>query len=176
MSIWYGATICLGEHLAPPFKQLFYHSHSIVVSRASLEYISERLDGSTHWWFTMPQCPDSLNHRLNWTSSFTVTCEPFACITKRGCIFRTTGSSLLPLPGLGSPLASPTIPGKGGILTGSPLNARPETQSKAMPMMLSNMQRILRRATPSSRTMRTPRAKCAASEVFFQRCTMTPDY
>ena len=30
-----------------------------IVSRASSEYISERLDGSTHFRFAMPWCPDS---------------------------------------------------------------------------------------------------------------------
>ena len=120
-----------------------------IVSRASSEYISERLDGSTHFWFAMLWHPDSLNHRPDWTSSLIVTCEPSACIGRRGCISSTARSSSTPLPGLGLPLASLTIPGKDRTLTGSPLNAGPRTQSCTMPMTLSSMQRTSRRATPS---------------------------
>ena len=120
-----------------------------IVSRASSEYISERLDGSTHFQFAMPWRPDSLNCRPDWTSSLTVICGPSTCITKRGCISSTARSSSPPLPGSGLPLASLTIPGKGGIPTGSPLNARPKKRSHATPTMLSNMQRTSRRATPS---------------------------
>ena len=120
-----------------------------IVSRASSEYISERSDGSTHFRVAMPWRPDSLNRRPNWTSSLTVICGPSTCITKKRRISSTAGSSLPLLPGLGSPLASLTIPGKGGTLTGSHLDARPKTRSHAMPMTLSNMQRTSRRATPS---------------------------
>ena len=66
----------------------------------------ERLDSSTHFRFTMPQHPDSLNCRPDWTSSLTAICGPSTCIAKRGCISSTTGSSSPPLPGLGSLLAS----------------------------------------------------------------------
>ena len=120
-----------------------------IVSRASPEYISERLDGSTHFQFAMPWRPDSLNHRPGWTSSSTVTCGPSACITKRGRTSNTTRSFSAPLPGLGSPLASPTIPGKGGTPTENPPNAGPRTRSHVMPTMLSSMPKSLRRATLS---------------------------
>ena len=98
-----------------------------IVFRASSEYISERLDSSTHFRFAMPRCPDSLNRRPNWTSSLTVICGPSTCIAKKGHISSTAGSSLPPLPGLGLPLVSLTVRGKGGILTENPLNTRPRT-------------------------------------------------
>ena len=120
-----------------------------VVSRASSEYILERLDGSTHFQFAMPRCPDSLNHRSSWTSLSTVTCEPSACIAKRGHTSNTAGLFSAPLPGLGSLLASLTVPGKGGTLMESPFDARPRTRSCIMPTMLSSMQRSSRRATLS---------------------------
>ena len=123
---------------------LFYHSFQGI-----FRVHSERSDGSTHWQFAMPRHPDSLNCRLDWISSLTVTCGPSACIAKRGHISSTAGSSSLPLPGSGLPLASLTTPGKGRILTESPPNARPKTQSHAMHTTLPNMQRTLRRATPS---------------------------
>ena len=91
-----------------------------IVSRASSEYILERLDSSTHFQFAMPRRPDSLNCRPDWTSSLTVICGPSTCIAKKGCISSTAGSSSPPLPGSGLPLASPTIPGKGRTPTGEP--------------------------------------------------------
>ena len=97
MSTWYGATECLGEHPAP---SLFNSSFNIfvlfIVSRASSEYISERLDSSTHFRFTMPQHPDSLNRRPGWTSSSTVTCGPSTGTVKTGCTSSTAGSFSTP--------------------------------------------------------------------------------
>ena len=98
-----------------------------LVSRASSEYISERLDGLTHFQFTMPWRPDSLNRRPGWTSLLTVTCGPSACITKRGHTSNTARLFSAPLPGPGLPLASPTVPGKGRTPMESPLNTRPRT-------------------------------------------------
>ena len=43
----YGATKCLGEHPAPSLNGSFNVFVPFIVSRASSEYISERLDGST---------------------------------------------------------------------------------------------------------------------------------
>ena len=131
-STQYGATKCLGEHPAPSCETVILMFHSIIVFRASSEYISERLDGSTHWRFTMPWRPDFLNHRPDWTFSLTVTCGPFAYTTKRGCIFSTARSSLHPLPGVDLPLVFPTGLGRGRILTGSPPDARPKTQNHGM--------------------------------------------
>ena len=150
MSTRYGATKCLGEHLAP---SLFNGSFNIfvlfIVFRASSEYILERLDGSTHFRFAMPWCPDSLNHRPGWTSSSTVTCGPSTCTIKRGCTSSTTRSFSAPLPGPGLPLASPTVPGKDGIPAENPPDAGPRTRSRVMPMTSSSTQRSLRRATLS---------------------------
>ena len=123
--------------------------HIFIVSRASSEYILERLDGSTHFRFAMPWRPDSLNRRPGWTSSSTVTCGLSACTVRRGCTSSTAGLFSAPLPGLGLLLVSLTIPGKGGTLRKNPPSAGPRTQSRAMPMMSSSMQRSLRRATPS---------------------------
>ena len=55
-----------------------------VVSRASSEYISERLDDSTHFQFAMPRHPDSRNCRPGWTSSSTVTCGPSTYHSRKG--------------------------------------------------------------------------------------------
>ena len=120
-----------------------------VVSRASSEYISERLNGSTSFQFAMPWHPGSLNHRPGWTSSSTVTCGPSTCIPKRGHTSNTARLFSAPLPGPGLPLVSPTILGKGGIPMGSPLDTGPRTQSRIMPTTLSSMQRSLRRASLS---------------------------
>ena len=120
-----------------------------IVSRASSEYISESLDGSTHFQFAMPWHPDSLNCRPGWTSSSTVTCGPSACIAKRGHTSNTIGLFSAPLPGPGSPLVSPTIPGKGRTLTENPPDAGPRTRSHVMPTTLSSMQRSSRRETLS---------------------------
>ena len=120
-----------------------------IASRASSEYISERLDGSTHFQFAMPWRPDSLNCRPGWTSSSTVTCGPSACIAKRGYTSNTARLFSAPLPGQGLLLVSPPIPGKGRTPMESPLNARPRTQSHIMPTTLSSMQRSSRRATLS---------------------------
>ena len=120
-----------------------------LVSRASSEYISERLDGSTHFQFAMPCHPDSLSRRPSWTSSLTVTCGTSTCITMRGHTSNTARLFSAPLPGLGSLLASPTILGKGRTLMGNPPNTRPRRQSCTMPMMLSSMQRSSRRTTLS---------------------------
>ena len=49
----------------------------------------------------------------------------------------------------GFALASLTIPGKGRAPTESPLDARPRTRSRVMPMTLSSMQKSSRRATLS---------------------------
>ena len=119
-----------------------------IVSRASSEYISERLGSSTPFQFAMPRYPDSLNHRPCWTSSSTVTCGLSACTVKRGHTSSTARLFSAPLPGLGSPLASPTIPGKGGTLWENPPGTGPRTQSRATPMTSSSMQRSSRRATP----------------------------
>ena len=145
-----------------------------IVSRASSEYILERLDGSTYFQFAMPWRLGSLNHRPICSSSSTVTCGPSACIVKRGHTSSTTGSFSAPLPWLGWLLASLTIPGKGRTLTENPPDAGPRTRSRVTPMTLSSMQRSLRRATLSWRTMGTPRARCAISAAFSQRCRMTP--
>ena len=66
-----------------------------IVSRASSGYISERLDGSTPFQFTMPQCPDSLNCRPGWTSSSTVTCGPLLVSPRDGAHPTLLGYSLL---------------------------------------------------------------------------------
>ena len=131
----------------------FNGSHNVfvlfIVSRASSEYISERLNGSTHFQFAMPWRPDSLDCRPGWTSSSTVTCGLSACTVKRGCTSSTTGLFSAPLPGLGSLLASPTVPGKGGTLRENPPGAGPRTRNHAMPTTSSSTQRSSRRATPS---------------------------
>ena len=91
MSRGASGSISLMVHLT-----FFFYSE---FSRASSEYISERLDSSTHFQFTMPWRPDSLNRRPGWTSSLTVTCGLSTCTIKR---WRTSSTAKLfsaPLPG-----------------------------------------------------------------------------
>ena len=96
----------------------------LIVSRSSSEYILERFDGSTHFWFTMPWCPDSLNHRPGWTSSLTVTCGLSTCTIKRGHTSSTARLFSAPLPGAGFGVGISDHSRKGLNFEGKPSQCR----------------------------------------------------
>ena len=136
MSTRYGATKCLGEHLAPSLLNGSLNVFVLfIVFRASSEYISERLDGSTHFRFTMPWHPDLWAFPLYHQERAHIQhCRVILCS------FAWAGFAV----GI-SDLFQERAEPQGRTLPGAELR----TQSHTTPMMSSSMQRSLRRATPS---------------------------